>query len=391
MPKAAVDGIDLYYEFDGPEGAPVIVFSNSLGATARMWDGVVARLANRYRCLRYDTRGHGRSGSADVAVSIDDLARDLAGLLDAVGVQRAHIVGLSLGGMTAQAFALNAPARALSLTLIATAAYLPPGSFWNDRAALVRKEGGTTSIADGLIPRWFTAPFREKEKDIVERTRRDVLAVEPRGYARCCEAIGGMDLRRRIPAITAPTLALAGAEDPVTTPAMLEEIRSLVPGAKLVILPRAAHLCSVERPDAVAGHIALFIDALEARPAAGSAFAAGLANRRKVLGTEHVDRSLASAGEVGMPWQDFITRYAWNEIWGDATLPHKTRSLVTLAMMIALQREEEFKLHVRPALKNGVSVQELAALIRQAAVYGGVPAGNAAMRWARDVLGDDFK
>ena len=200
-----------------------------------------------------------------------------------------------------------------------------------------------------------------------------------------------MDLRSRIPAISAPTLAIAGAEDPVTTPAMLEEIRSLVPGTELVVLPRAAHLCSVECPDVVAAHIGLFIDELEGRPAAGAAFAAGLVNRRKVLGTEHVERSLASAGEVGMPWQDFITRFAWNEIWGDPALPHKTRSLLTLAMMIALHREEEFKLHVKPALKNGVSVAELAALIRQAAVYAGVPAGNAAMRWARDLLGDDFR
>lgn len=390
MPKARVNGVDLYYEFDGPEDAEVIVFSNSLGAALTMWDGVVARLANRYRCLRYDTRGHGRSGSADVAVTIDDLAADLKGLLDFVDIARAHFVGLSLGGMTDQVFALNYPGQALSITLVATTAYLPPADFWSTRAALVRKEG-TAPVVDTLIPRWFTAPFREKEKDIVERTRRDVLAVEPFGYARCCEAIGGMDLRSRIPAITVPTLAIAGAEDPVTTPAMLEEIRSLVPGAELIVLPRAAHLCAVERPDAVAAHIGLFLDGLNDNPAAGGAFAAGLVNRRKVLGTEHVDRSLANAGDVGMPWQDLITRFAWNEIWGDPTLPHKTRSLLTLAMMIALHREEEFKLHLKPALNNGVSIAELAALIRQAAVYTGVPAGNAAMRWARDVLGDDFR
>jgi 3-oxoadipate enol-lactonase/4-carboxymuconolactone decarboxylase len=390
MSRANVNGVDLYYELDGPESAPVVVFSNSLGATTRMWESVVARLSGRYRCLRYDARGHGRSGSADVAVSVDDLAADLKGLLDAAGVKRAHIVGLSLGGMTAQAFALNHPAATLSLTLIATSAYLPPADFWSARAALVRKEG-TRPVADTLIPRWFTPAFSAKEKDIVERTYRDVLEVEPLGYARCCEAIGAMDLRARIGAIAVPTLAVAGAEDPVTPPAMLEEIRSLVPGAEFVVLPRTAHLCSVERPDAVAAHIGLFIDTLEGRPAANGAFAAGLVNRRKVLGVEHVDRSLASAGPVGTPWQDFITRYAWNEIWGDPTLPHKTRSLVTLAMMIALHREEEFKLHVKPALGNGVSVAELAALIRQAAVYGGVPAGNAAMRWARDVLGDDFK
>ena len=148
MPTARVNGIDLHYELDGPERAPLVVFSNSLGATARMWDGVVAHLSNRFRCLRYDTRGHGRSGSSDAEISIDDLAADLKGLLDAVGVARAHVVGLSLGGMTAQAFALNNPGAVASLTLIATAAHLPTRDFWNQRAALVRREGYDIGYVD---------------------------------------------------------------------------------------------------------------------------------------------------------------------------------------------------------------------------------------------------
>ena len=110
-----------------------------------------------------------------------------------------------------------------------------------------------------------------------------------------------------------------------------------------------------------------------------------------MLGSAHVDRSLDNAGAFGMPWQDFITRTAWHDAWGDPTLPRKVRSLLTLTMMIALHREEEFKLHVRPALGNGVTVAELSALVRHAAVYAGIPAGNAAMRWLREVLGDELK
>jgi 3-oxoadipate enol-lactonase/4-carboxymuconolactone decarboxylase len=121
-----------------------------------------------------------------------------------------------------------------------------------------------------------------------------------------------------------------------------------------------------------------------------AAFAAGLANRKHVLGAAHVERSLAGAGEFATPWQDFITRYAWGEIWGDETLPWKTRSLITLSIMIALGREEEFKLHVRPALKNGVTLEELRALLKQAAVYAGVPAANGAFRWVREVLGEEL-
>ena len=114
-----------------------------------------------------------------------------------------------------------------------------------------------------------------------------------------------------------------------------------------------------------------------------------MANRRAVLGAEHVERSLAGAGGFAAPWQSFITRTAWGEIWGDPALPWKTRSLVTLALMVALRQEEEFKLHVRPALKNGVTVPELRALLLQTAVYAGVPAANGAFRWAKEVLGDE--
>jgi 3-oxoadipate enol-lactonase/4-carboxymuconolactone decarboxylase len=116
----------------------------------------------------------------------------------------------------------------------------------------------------------------------------------------------------------------------------------------------------------------------------------GLANRKSVLGVDHVQRSLERAGNFARPWQDFITRTAWGEIWGDPTLPWKTRSMLTLVMMVALHREEEFKLHLRPALKNGVTIEELRAILIQAAVYAGVPAANAAFRWVREVLGDEL-
>ena len=128
----------------------------------------------------------------------------------------------------------------------------------------------------------------------------------------------------------------------------------------------------------------------EAIRSGGVSFEAGLAHRKSVLGVEHVERSLQSAGAFAMPWQDFITRVAWGEIWGDPTLPRKVRSFVTLAMMVALHREEEFKLHVRPALRNGVTLEELRALLLQSAVYAGVPATNAAFRWVKETLNNEL-
>ncbi len=382
------NGTELFYDLAGPEGAPVVAFSNSIGATLEMWDAQARALADRYRVLRYDARGHGRSPVLDQPTTLDDLADDFAGLLDALGIGRAHVVGLSLGGMTAQALAVRRPGLVQSLALMATSAYLPAG--WAERAALVRAEG-MGAIADAVMTRWFTPGFLQAPP--ARSARERFLNTDPRGYAACCGAIGAMDLRSAIPAITAPTLIVAGADDPATPPAMSEDIRARIPHAELVVLPRAAHLLAVERADLVNRHLAAFLTGFgdDAAPRLGGAsFEAGLANRKGVLGVEHVQRSLAGAGGFAGPWQDFITRTAWGEVWGDDTLPWRTRSMLTLALMVALGREEEFKLHVRPALRNGVTLPELRTLLIQCAVYAGVPAANAAFRWVRDVMGDEL-
>jgi len=392
MPVIDVNGVALHYELSGPADAPVVAFSNSLGTTLEMWDALVPSLRGRYRVLRYDTRGHGRSSTRDEPAEIWDLAGDLAGLLDGLGIEHAHIVGLSLGGMTGQALASRYPERVVSLTLMATSAYMPSETSWNERAGLVRAEG-TAAIVDATMERWFTAGYPERAPEQVGPVRERFVAIDRAGYAVCCGAIGRMDLRPHIGAIVAPTLVIAGRDDPATPVAMAEEIRSLVPDAELLVLPRAAHLLAVERADAVGPHLLAFLDRhAEGRRGAPGAvpFEIGLQNRKQVLGEEHVERSLAKAGAFAAPWQDFITRTAWGEVWGDPRLPWKTRSLVTLAMMVALHREEEFKLHVRPALRNGVSVEELQSLLLQSAIYAGVPAANAAFRWVRDVLGDEL-
>ncbi len=389
MPTVSVNGVDLFYDLAGPAGLPTVAFSNSLGSTIEMWDGIAEALAGRFRVLRYDAQGHGRSGARDQPTTIDDLANDLAGLLDVLDIAEVHAVGLSLGGMTAQAFAVLHPERTASLVLMATSAHLPPPDFWRQRAATVI-DAGPEAVVDTIVPRWFTPGFQEREPAAVRRIRDLFLESDRRGYGRCCEAIADMDLRERITAIAAPTLVMVGADDFVTPPTMAEDIRGRISGAEMVVLPDCAHLMSVEQPANAATHLVAFLERHAPRTPTRT-FADGLAIRRDVLGAAHVDRSLDNAGAFGMPWQDFITRTAWHDAWGDPTLPRKVRSLLTLAMMIALHREEEFKLHVRPALGNGVTVDELSSLVRHAAVYAGIPAGNAAMRWLREVLGDELK
>jgi 3-oxoadipate enol-lactonase/4-carboxymuconolactone decarboxylase len=265
---------------------------------------------------------------------------------------------------------------------MATAAALPPPSGWHDRAKTVR-ERGMSAVVDATMQRWFT-PAADSAR--VAYSRASVLGIDPQGYAWACEAIAGADLRAGLGKISAPTLVVAGSEDPVTTVAMGRELAAGIPGARLAVVERASHLLAIERPAETAGLLLGFLP--EIPRGADAAFAAGLANRKSVLGVDHVQRSLAKAGTFAEPWQDFITRLAWGEIWGDPTLPWKTRSLVTLAMMVALGREAEFKLHLRPALKNGVTPEELRALLLHAAVYAGVPAVNGAFAAVREELGD---
>lgn len=257
MPLIAANGTQLFYDLTGPDGAPVVAFSHSVGATLEMWDAQAGALAGRYRVLRYDMRGHGRSPVVDQPVGIETLADDLAGLLDALGIAQAHVVGLSIGGMTAQAFAAARPDRVRGLVLMATSAYLPQG--WAERAALVRQQG-MGAIVDGVMARWFTPAYQHAP--LAEALRERFLQIDPRGYAVCCGAIGAMDLRPSNASIQAPTLIIAGADDPSTPPAMSEEIRGRIPDAELVVLPRAAHILAIERADRVNSLLAGFLDGL---------------------------------------------------------------------------------------------------------------------------------
>jgi 3-oxoadipate enol-lactonase/4-carboxymuconolactone decarboxylase len=388
MPHVRANGVDLHYELTGPAGAPVIAFAHSIGATMHMWDAQVSAFAGRYRCLRYDTRGHGASEVIAEPATVDTLADDLAGLLDALGIERAHVVGLSLGGMTGQAFALRYPERLDRLALVATSAEMDK-AVWRERIEIVKREGYDSFIDVTMVPRWFTPAFAEAHPDVVAGFRARMLGNDPHGYAASANVIATLDLPDRISGITAPTIIIVGADDPATPVAMSERIRSLIPHAEMVVIPKAAHIVAVEQAEVLNGYLGAFLargDRRDAPRTGGVSFDDGLVNRTAVLGDEHVSRARSKAGDFGEPWQDFITRVAWGEVWGDPTLPWKTRSMLTLAMMTALHREEEFKLHFRAALRNGVPVDELRAVLMQAGIYAGVPATNAAFRWAREVM-----
>ena len=242
-----MSAVEVHAVVSGRAGAPAVVLSNSLGSTHRMWDAQLAALEQRFRVVRYDTRGHGRSPVPHGPYTIDDLADDLVALLDRLGFAKAHLVGLSLGGMTAMRVAIRDPARVETLALLCTGAQLPPASGWTDRAALVRAQG-SAAVAEAVVQRWFTPAYLNAHPQIRSANEQMVAATPAEGYAACCEAIAALDLREQLSVITAPTLAIAGDGDSATPPAKLEEIVARIPGSRLLTVPQAAHLANAEQP-----------------------------------------------------------------------------------------------------------------------------------------------
>jgi 3-oxoadipate enol-lactonase len=245
-----VTAVDVHAVVSGPADAPVVVLSNSLGSTHRMWDAQIADLERRFRVVRYDTRGHGDSPVPDGPYAIDDLADDVVALLDRLGVQRASLVGLSLGGMTVMRVACRNPERVERIALLCTAAQLPPADAWTDRAATGRATG-SRAVAAAVVERWFTPAYLEANPGARTAHERMVASTSAEGYAGCCEAIAKHDLREEISTIVAPTLVIAGEDDPATPPARLEEIAARIPGARLLIVPAAAHLANAEQPETI--------------------------------------------------------------------------------------------------------------------------------------------
>jgi 3-oxoadipate enol-lactonase len=259
MPQIDANGITIHYQLSGPVEAPVVLLSNSLGTRLEMWDAQLPALSQRYRVLRYDSRGHGRSSAPEGPYSIEMLAGDALGLLDALGIERVHFCGLSKGGMVGQMLGARHADRLRSLTLASTACYVAPKELWDERIAAVR-QGGMAAVADGVVERWFTAPFRAEPTIVVERVRQMVLETPAEGYAACCAAIRDMDLREAIRMIRLPTLIIVGEQDPATPPEKALEIHERIAGSHLEVIPDAAHLVNIEQDVAFDATLIGFLD-----------------------------------------------------------------------------------------------------------------------------------
>jgi 3-oxoadipate enol-lactonase len=224
------------------------MLSNSLGTHLGMWDDQLPSLADRFRVLRYDHRGHGRTPAPPGPYTIAELGGDVLELLDGLGLERISFCGTSLGGMTGMWLAINAPERIDRLALCCTSAHLPPREMWTERAATVRARG-VEAVVGAQLERWFTPAFAEHRPEVMERTRRALLDTPAEGYAGCCEAIAGHDLRGELGAIRTPTLVLAAADDHATPPEHGRLIATGIGGARLEVLEQGRHLVAVEHPE----------------------------------------------------------------------------------------------------------------------------------------------
>jgi 3-oxoadipate enol-lactonase/4-carboxymuconolactone decarboxylase len=347
-----------------------------------MWDLQMPGLLPHFRVLRYDTRGHGASDAPDGDYTIERLARDLLDISRAAGFDKFAFCGLSLGGMTGQWLAANAPDKLTALVLANSSALMAPKSNWDTRRQAVLN-GGMAVVADLAMGRFFSGETLASDNPFPPSIRNTLLGTNPTGYAGCCAAIRDMDQIGTLKKIKIPTLVISGDKDMSTPWAGHGEILAReIPGARAVHLP-AAHLSNIEQPHSFTAAV---LDFLLPSPAGGNALEAGEAVRRAVLGDDHVDRSKASATDFTREFQELITRYAWGTIWTRPALDRRTRRMLVIAMMAALGRWEEFRMHVRTGIARELEPCDLKEVLLQTAIYAGVPAANTGFQIAGEEL-----
>jgi 3-oxoadipate enol-lactonase/4-carboxymuconolactone decarboxylase len=375
--------IAVHAALEGPpptaDAAPILML-HSIGTNLHVFDPQAAALARNHRVIRMDLRGHGLSGVTAGPGSMSRHAQDALALLDALGIRQAHVVGLSIGGRIAQQMAAEAPERVASLVLMDTAAEFPPPEAWQQRIDIAAAQG-MAGLVDMVMPRWVVDASLASSQGL----RRMLLATDPQGYAASAAALRDARAAEITGRIACPATVVVGERDIATPPAMAQALRDMIPGAELVTIPEAAHIPTLECAEAVNAALLGHFAALA--PPHGAV--GGLAIRKAVLGEAHVARAQANATPLDAAFQDWITANVWGGVWTRPGLPRHTRSLLTLAMMAALGRHEEFELHVRATRNTGVTPEEIAEVLLQVGAYAGVPAANSALKIARRVLQEE--
>ncbi|MFE4000156.1 alpha/beta fold hydrolase [Nocardioides sp. YIM B13467] len=375
-------------ELAGDPSKPILVVGPSLGTSVTtLWAATAELLADSFHVIGWELPGHGHGTPTTDAFSMADLAAGVLACVDRVLTDRGErhgtfaYAGDSVGGAVGLQLLLDAPTRVSAAVLTNTGAKIGEPDGWNDRAKTVRAAGTASQIA-GSTQRWFAPGFLEREPARGGALLHSLRDADAESYALVCDALAAYDVRGRLAEIAAPVLAIAGVDDAPTPPASLEEIAVGVRNGRLVSLDAVGHLAPAEAPHAVASLITSHMTASD------QAYAAGMNVRRQVLGDDHVDRATAAITDVNRDYQDLITRYAWGTIWTRPGLARRDRSIGVLTALVAGRHFEELEFHLRAALTNGLTREEIIEVLLQTSIYVGVPAANTAFAVANRVLND---
>jgi 3-oxoadipate enol-lactonase len=246
--KVHANGIDIHYAIEG--NGPVVTLAHSLATDLSLWDEIAAVLSKHFTVLRYDARGHGQTSAPEGPYHFPQLVDDLVGLLDALKIERTHFVGLSMGGMLGQHFALAHPERLNRLAIVSSTSRIPPEArtLWDERIAVARAQGMQAHV-ESTLGRWFTAPYRQLHPEVMARIGALIAAIPVAGFAGWGAAICTLDVSAQLGAVRAPTLVVVGAEDAGTPPSASQAIAAAIPGARLEIIPSASHQLVIEQAE----------------------------------------------------------------------------------------------------------------------------------------------
>jgi len=379
------------YVVDGPLTSPTppLFLGTSLGTTAAMWAATVPALSRGRAVIRWNLPGHGGSPadlvSTDGSATTADFAALVLALADSLGIGRFDYASDSFGGAIGTWLAAHHPERVNALAICCSSAHFGDPENWHARAKKVRAEGAAAmaELADTAPSRWFPADSAVRAWPETAELIATHKAVDPAGYAACCDAIAALDLTPALKDISARTLVIAGRQDVATPPAHARELADGIgAGSSLIELAGVGHLAPYEAPARVSSALVEHFSGA----VAVDRHAAGMTVRRAVLGDAHVDRAIAKTTPFTAPFQDLITRYAWGEIWTRPGLDRRTRSCITLTALVAHGHLDELAMHVRAARNNGLTPDEIGEVLLQTAIYCGVPAANSAFAVAQRVL-----
>ncbi|MDA8025522.1 MAG: alpha/beta fold hydrolase [Actinomycetota bacterium] len=372
----------ISYVMQGDIGSPAVVMIPSLGTRQEMWRDQIDLLKAYCLVITVDHLGHSFFGS-DIAAGDYTIEREASAVievLDELEIEKASVVGISLGGMVALQLAISHPQRIDKLVVVASAPKLGNSEDWQSRAQLVRSEG-TKALVKALSERWFSPSTIATRPNVVAAATTMVESISDEGYARCAEMIGACDLSNELHRITAPTLIIGGSLDKVAPPESLFNLSGKIAGSHLVVIGGANHILNLDAPESFNAELSNFI--------LGSNFERGDQKRRAVLGDSYVDASNTRINDFNRSFFRYVTEVPWGNFWTRGVLDAKTRSIVTLSCLLASNLLEEFEIHLRGGINNGLTEDELSEIMMQANPYIGVPRVLSAMKVVAKVLSED--